>query len=95
MISSPVVFMPITVQTVAYTGTAAASAAFGTQIRTVRLVSTTDCFVYFAADPTATTANGTFLPANTVEYFRVTPADKVSAIRLASSGNLYVSEMDL
>jgi streptogramin lyase len=33
------------------------------------------------------------LPANVVEYFRVTPGHKISGIQRTASGNLYVTEM--
>lgn len=92
--SEPVVYTPVTVQTVAYTGTAAASAAIGAQITVVRLVATTDCWVYFtAAGTAATNANGVFLPAMAVEYFRVPTSTKMSAVRDATSGSVYLTEM--
>ena len=92
--SEPVVYTPVTVQTVAYTGTAAASAAIGAQITVVRVISTTDCWLFFtAAGTAATNANGIFLPGMSVEYFRVPTSTKVSAVRDATSGSLYLTEM--
>jgi len=86
-------YRPKTNQTVAYTGSSVASTnAFGAGITVVRLVSETNCFVTFAGTPTATTG-GTFLPAFTPEYFSVSPGEKVAAIRQATSGNLFVTEM--
>jgi len=73
---------------------AATSTAFGQTSRVVRIVSTTDCHIAFAASPTATTSN-TYLPANQVEYFKVpTPGtSKLAAIRANADGTLYVTEM--
>jgi hypothetical protein len=80
-------------QKVSYTGTAAASSAFKNATSIVRVIATTDCFILFGADPTATTSSH-YLPANAVEYFAVQPDSlwKVSVVRLTSSGDLYVSE---
>lgn len=78
-------------QAVAYTGSAAASNAFGANTRVVRITATTDCFVAISANPTATTSS-VYLPAGVVEYVRVNPSDKISAIRRAADGTLYVTE---
>jgi hypothetical protein len=77
---------------VAISGSSAASPAFTNQTTIVRVVSTTDCFIRFDATPTATTTQ-MLLPANVVEYFRVTPGHKIAGIQRAAGGNLYVTEM--
>ena len=72
----------------------ATSNAFADTSGVVRVVSTTDCHLAFAASPTATTSN-TYLPANQVEYFKV-PApgtSKLAAIRANADGTLFVTEM--
>ena len=73
---------------------AATSTAFGQTSRVVRIVSTTDCHIAFAASPTAMTSN-TYLPANQVEYFKVPVpgTSKLAAIRANADGTLYVTEM--
>lgn len=73
---------------------AATSNAMGSSSRVVRVVSTTDCHIAFAASPTATTSN-TYLPANQVEYFKVPVpgTSKLAAIRANADGTLYVTEM--
>jgi hypothetical protein len=78
-------------QAVAYTGSAAASNAFAANTKVVRVVATTDCFFAISANPTATTSN-VYLPAGAVEYVRVNPSDKISAIRRSQDGTLYVTE---
>ena len=73
---------------------AATSSAFAGDSLIVRIVSTTDCHIAFAASPTATTSN-TYLPANQVEYLKV-PApgtSKLAAIRANADGTLYLTEM--
>lgn len=79
-------------QVVAYTGTAAASAAFNIITTAVRVQSSSDCFITFGAAPVATNAKIP-LAANTAEYFAVSPGAKVSAIQSAAAGNLYVCEL--
>lgn len=83
-----------TVQKVAYTGTAGTiTNAVGSQTRKVRLLVTTDACVAVGKAPTATT-NDTYLTGLVPEYFTITPGEKVSAIQIASGGNLYVTEID-
>lgn len=81
-----------TVLNVAYTGTAAQSAAFGAATDLVRLCASSLCFYLVGANPTATTSNGSRLPADTVEYVRVNPGQKISVIRSASDGTLNIVE---
>jgi hypothetical protein len=82
-----------TVQSAAYTGTAGTiTNVVGSETYIVRVVCTTDAFVKIDNSPTATTAD-TFLPANSPEYFTITPGQKVSAIQSTASGTLYVTEI--
>ena len=93
--SLPSVEMSTTVQTVSVTNTSAAvTNPFSDSTTHVRLVCTVDCHILFGTSPTATTAK-TYLPADHVEYFKVTDAanTKIAAIRAGSNdGTLYVSE---
>jgi hypothetical protein len=75
-----------TTQTIAYDGTVAITNAFGDQTYQLRLVSNSACH-YAIGDgaQTATTANP-FLPANSIEYVKVTPGQRVSAIKAATNG---------
>ena len=83
-------------QTVSFTASSvAASTAFASDSRIVRLVSDQPCFVEFADSPTATVAGSTYLPASTPEYFVIPNpgSTKVAAIRATStSSKLYVAE---
>lgn len=92
-----------TTQAVAFTGTAATSAAFAGETWQVRLSSNAAChYVISEANSVtvATVANGAFLPANWVEYVTVSPGQKLSVIRgatdglvTATSGTLLVTEL--
>lgn len=87
---------PSTTQTVAISGTSAATAnALNKNIVVVRVLSTTNCFIRFGTGtPTATTAD-TPIVAFTPEYFRVDAQDtiKVAGIQMSAGGSLYVTEM--
>ncbi len=87
---------PSTTQTVAISGTSAATTnALSKETIVVRLISTTNCFVNIGTGtPTATTAN-TPLFAGVPEYFRVSGYQtiKVAGIQMSSAGSLYVTEM--
>jgi|GEM_PF-3218493 len=64
--------------TVATTSTAAASAVFGTQTRQIRIAAPAACF-YKVGDATPTAAaTDSYLPANTIEYVKVVPGQKMS-----------------
>ena len=69
----------IATQALTYTGTSAASAAFNSRTKFVRLHTDGICSIIFAADPTATTSNPR-MGANQTEYFGVDAGDKVAAI---------------
>lgn len=72
----------------ASTSSASTATAFTSTV--VRVVSQLDCFV--ASGSTATTSDA-FLPANTVEYFRVVPGEALSVITASGSGTVYVTSM--
>ena len=84
-----------TTQTVSVTDSSAATSnAFGDSTTHVRVVCTVDCFIVFGATPTATSSK-TYLPADTVEFFKVPDGGttKLAALREGStSGTLYVTE---
>lgn len=84
-----------TKQTVSYTGTAGTiTNPIGTQTYRVRVICTSDAYV-LPVDGTAvaTAATGAYMPALSVEYFTVTPGQKVSAIQVSASGTLEVVEV--
>jgi len=81
-----------TTQTVSVSGTSAAiTNAVGTQTRAIRVAVTTDCHIKVATTPVATTSDP-FIPSGTVEYFRITPGQKVAFIQNSASGTAYVTE---
>lgn len=62
----------------------------------VRLLATADCYVSIGpADTVAATSASLYMPAFSVEYFRVDQAAgwKVAALGVAAAGSLNVTEM--
>lgn len=87
-------YRPRTNRTVAYTGTSArTSAGISAQIRAVRLVATTDCFVAIGNSAVTATTSDMLLPALTPEYFTLGEGDYVAAIQSATGGTLHVTEL--
>jgi len=82
-----------TTQTISVASSSAAvSNAFGDGTHYVRVVSTTNCHITFAASPTATTSHG-YVPAGEVEIIKVSPGEKMAAIRNSADGTLYCTEL--
>jgi hypothetical protein len=83
-----------TVQNAAYAASSAAiTNPVSSQTYKVRLVATTDCYVKIGdGTPTATTSDA-YLPALSVEYFTITPGQKVAAVRVMVDGTLNVTEV--
>lgn len=77
--------------TVAYTGVAGTTAAINKNATSIRVMSTTDCFIEIGTAPTAVANTGLYLPALVPEYFTCPANVKVSAIQVAAGGNLYVT----
>ena len=91
----PTIFRPITKQTASHTGTAGTiTNPIGTQTYAVRVVTTSDAYVYIADGTAATSVNGFYLPALKPEYFITTPGQKVSAVQVSAGGTLEVTEME-
>lgn len=78
-------------QNVAYTGTAGKISNAVGDVHVVRVVCTTDAYVDVSKSGTATSSS-VYLPANAIEYFDITPGEKVSAIQVSTGGTLHVTE---
>ncbi len=80
-------------QSVAYTGTAGTiSNVVGTGCFKVRVVVTSAAYVKIGNSPTATTSD-VYMPADSPEYFTITPGQKVSAMQVSGAGTLHVNEI--
>ena len=82
----------VTEQKVATSSTLAASAAFGSNIEYIRVISDTACWITFGTAPTATNSK-TYLPAGEVEYFKVSEGEKIAAILASGTGAIYIAEL--
>ncbi len=85
-------------RTVAYTGTAGSTTAWPTGPQGVVVWSDQACYVVVGEGVTATTANGTPIPANTAIPFKVPfgtgAAWRVSAIQVSAGGTIYCKPID-
>lgn len=80
---------------VSVSATSAQTNAFSANCHDVRVVSTTNCHINIGQDPTAanTDDNGFYLPAGVVEYFHVSPGQKIAVIRDSADGTFCLAEM--
>lgn len=80
---------------VAVGAASAQSAVFGANTFVIRIASTTACHINVGTNPTAaaTDNNGFYLPANVIEYLRVTPGQRLAVIQDAAAGSLSVASM--
>lgn len=88
---------PVLTQTVAISGTSAATTnPLGMNVVVIRVLATTNCFIRIGTSTPAATTADTPLYAGVPEYFRVSGnlTLKVAGIQMASSGSLYVTEMN-
>ena len=70
-----------------------ASSAFGANTEYIRVVSTIATWIQIAASPTAA-ATTAYLPADDVEYIKVSEGEKIAVLRVASSdGKISVTEL--
>ena len=82
----------VTEQKVSTSTSSAASAAFGSNIEYIRVISDTACWITFGTAPTATNSK-TLLAANDVEYFKVSEGEKIAAILASGTGAIYIAEL--
>jgi hypothetical protein len=75
-----------TTQTISYDASAAISNAFGDQTRQIRLAANSACHYKIGDGVQTATTSDPFLPANTIEYVAVSPGQRISAIKAATSG---------
>ena len=91
---SPTTFKIGSTQTVAVGSTSAASSAFGSQTREIRIVTTVDAYVEMNATSPTATSSSIIVPAFTPEYFRVAPGTKVAFLRVGSvTGTARITEL--
>lgn len=94
MAHSGTVFRLGTHQIAAYTSVAGSiTNAFSASASLARVVPTTAAYVKIGSTPTAAATNSVYMKAGDVEYFVVRPGEKISAIRVATSGSLHVTEV--
>jgi hypothetical protein len=91
------IFKPLvgTHQSVAYTASAGTSNAVGSQAYAVRVMATSDAYIYMDAAGTAATSSiGWYLPASKPEVFKINPGWKISAVQVSAGGSLDIVEVE-
>ena len=83
---------PGIVQNITTSGTSAQSSALNSETRVVRLIATTNTYVAFGSNPTATSSS-MYLTASSSEYFIVAGGSKIAALQVGDSGILNITEM--
>lgn len=72
----------------------AQSEVFNSNIFDIRVVSTTNCWINIGTNPTAAAADDNlYMPAGLVEYFHVSPGQRLAVIQDSAGGSLIVAEM--
>jgi len=83
---------PLSTTIIAFTDTAGVNAdSFVAEV--VRLIATEDCYVKFGDGDIVATSSDMLIKANQPEYFTLRGEGYISAIRVTSSGNLFVTVM--
>lgn len=85
-------------QSVTYTGTLGVSTAVGSAssgvIQKIRVVTTSAAYISIGSTATAVTStNGSYMPADSPEYFSCANGEKVQAVQVSASGTLNVTEI--
>lgn len=83
-----------TVHVFTMSGTSQASAAFGSQTRSVRIATSTQPgYFVINSNPTAA-ATDNLIPAGWVEDVTVNPGEKIAVLQAGTAGSVSVTELD-
>jgi hypothetical protein len=80
---------PVRTLKVTSSGTSVQSSSIADNRFYIRVVSDAACHIAIGVNPTATTSD-IYIPAADVEYFKISPGEKVAVI---GSANVYISEL--
>ena len=86
-------FRPSGVNEVVAFDASAASAAVAAQCFMVEVVASENCYISIEAAPTATATNGMYIVKDWPYFVKVTPGEKIAAIKVTTAGNLYISQL--
>jgi hypothetical protein len=91
--AAPVFRFHGTAQEVTTGAASAASSAFGSQTFAIRVSCTVACRIIVGDGTPTALATSAYLPANVIEYIRVSPGQKIAAIQETGAGKLSVTEL--
>jgi hypothetical protein len=86
----PAIF-PGSSQRLAVGSSSVQSTSMGETTGLVRLSASTDCYIAFGTNPTATNAS-LYLPAGMVEYIGINPGEKIAVLQVSAAGFLNIVE---
>ena len=86
-------FRPSGVNGVVAFDASVASAAVAAQCFMVEVVADQNCYISVEAAPTATATNGMYIVKDWPYFVKVTPGEKIAAIKVTTAGNLYISQL--
>ena len=80
-------------EVVAFNASAATATAVSDSCFMVEIVASENCYISIESAPTATAVNGMYIVKDWPYFVKVTPGEKIAAIKVTTAGNLYVSEL--
>jgi len=86
-------FRPSGVNAVVAFDASAASAAIAAECFMVEVVASQNCYISIEAAPVATAVNGMYIVKDWPYFVKVTPGEKIAAIKVTTAGNLYISQL--
>ena len=86
-------FRPSGVNEVVAFDASAASAAIAAECFMVEVVASQNCYISIEAAPTATATNGMYIVKDWPYFVKVTPGEKIAAIKVTTAGSLYISQL--
>jgi hypothetical protein len=86
-------FRPSGVNEVVAFDASAASAAIAAECFMVEVVASQNCYISIEAAPVATAVNGMYIVKDWPYFVKVTPGEKIAAIKVTTAGSLYISQL--
>jgi hypothetical protein len=86
-------FRPSGVNAVVAFDASAASAAIAAECFMVEVVASENCYISIEAAPVATAVNGMYIVKDWPYFVKVTPGEKIAAIKVTTAGSLYISQL--
>ena len=80
-------------EVVAFDASAAMATAVAAECFMVEVVASENCYISIESAPTATAVNGMYIVKDWPYFVKVTPGEKIAAIKVTTAGNLFISQL--